>query len=157
MRNKLTEKRKEKKRTIISAYFGFMLVLYLGYVIVAEYRLNKSEQWVKLNYLTEEDIQNIQQIGFLNSLLEISFSCLFILGAILLFRSQKNRKSLIQFIIVHFGSFTTIFLLGFIFSLFLASPIGNLTQLLILPASLLAIMVFYAIYLMIKGQLTKRA
>lgn len=145
------------KGLIASVYLGFLLLFYLGYILLDSYRLSKSEQWETANNLTGKDIQSIQQLGFWNSIFEVSFLGLFVLATILLFRYRKSRKSLVRFIILHLCLFTIIFLVGYVLSFFLTSPIGNLTQPLILPAFLLVILVFYAVFVVIRGRLSKHA
>jgi uncharacterized membrane protein (DUF485 family) len=147
---------KGKKKLITSMYLAFMLLFYLGYILLINYRGGKSEQWLITNTLTDEDVQVFQQLGFWTSILEVSILGLFVLATILLFRYRKSRKSLVRFIILHLCLFTIIFLFGYVFSFFLTSPLGdlmNLTQPLFLPAFLLVILLIYTVVIMIMGRL----
>ncbi len=128
----------------------------MGYILLDNYRLSKSEQWLNTSTLTQGDIQSIQQLGFWTSLLEFLFLGLFVLTTLLLFRYRKNRKTLTNFIFIHLGLFTTIFLIGYILSFFLIAPIGNLTQPLIATSFLLVIIVLYTVVRLIKERLSKR-
>lgn len=144
---------KGNKKLIVSVYLGFMLLFYLGYILLDNYRLSKSEQWINTNNLTQGDIQNIQQLGFWTSMLEVSFLALLVFATLLLFRYRNNKKTLVHFIIVHLCLFITLFLIGYILSFFLTVPLGNLTQPLISSAFLLVIIVIYSAFLLIKGRL----
>lgn len=145
------------KKSIISLYLGLMLLLYLGYILLENYRLIKAEQWIKTIYLTQEDLQNIHQLGFWNSVLEVSFSFLMLIATFILFRYKKDRRSFINFIIVHLFLFTAILLLGFILSFFLKPPIGNLTQPLLLATFLLVLIVIIRLIKKLKKRRSKSA
>ncbi|WML44624.1 hypothetical protein [Neobacillus sp. PS3-40] len=150
------EKRKGYKRVIISVYLGLMMLFYLGYILMDNYHLSKSEQWINTDYLTQGDIQNIQQLNFWTSMFENSFWGLIILATLLLlFRYRKNKKALIHFIILHLCLFTTLFLIGYILSFFLISPIGNLTEPLTFSALLPVIIVIYTAFVLINERLSK--
>ncbi|OIJ15146.1 hypothetical protein BKP35_04650 [Anaerobacillus arseniciselenatis] len=143
----------ENKGTITSLYVGLMLVFYLGYVLLDNYRLNKPDHWLSTNYLTQEDIQRIQGLGTWTSVVEFLFIGLFILTAITLFYYRKKRSALSYFLILHLSLFLAIFGLGYVLSFFLTAPIGNLTQPLILPTFLLLIIAIYSIFVRLRGQL----
>lgn len=145
-----------KKRVLIPVYLGFMLIFYLGYILLDNFRLNKSEQWINANKLTQGNIQNIEQLGFWTSMLEVAFLGLLVLATLLLFRYRKNRKTLVHFIILHLCLFTAVFIIGYILSFFLIAPLGNLTQPLILSTVLLVLIVIYTAFVLMKEQLTKR-
>ncbi|MGE6259268.1 hypothetical protein ACQKCU_15420 [Heyndrickxia sporothermodurans] len=150
------EKRKGYKRVIISVYLGLMMLFYLGYILMDNYHLSKSEQWINTDYLTQGDIQNIQQLNFWQSMFENSFLGLMILATLLLlFRYRKNKKALVHFIILHLCLFTTLFLIGYILSFFLISPIGNLTEPLTFSAYLSMITVIYTAFVLIRERLIK--
>ncbi|QOY34712.1 hypothetical protein AWH56_018565 [Anaerobacillus isosaccharinicus] len=143
----------KNKGAITFLYIGLMLVFYLGFVLLDNNRINKSEHWLKTNYLTQEDIQRIQGLGTWTSVVEFLFIGLFILTAITLFYYRKKRSALSYFIVLHLCLFLAIFGLGYVLSFFLTTPIGNLTQPLILPTFLLLIIASYAIFVRLRGQL----
>ena len=145
-----------KKRVLISVYLGFMLIFYLGYILLDNFRLNKSEQWINANNLTQGDIQNIEQLGFWTSMFEVAFLGLLLLATLLLFRYRKNRKTIVHFLILHLCLFTTVFLIGYILSFFLIAPIGNLTQPLISSTFLLVLIVIFTAFVLMKERLSKR-
>ncbi|MFD2042963.1 hypothetical protein ACFSTA_01425 [Ornithinibacillus salinisoli] len=145
-----------KKGLIISTYIGFMLMFYLGYILLEIYRLNNSEQWRTTKFLTQEDIQSIRELGTWTSIPEFLFLGLFLLASILLFRYRKNKRVLSHFIIINLFLFLAIFLIGYLLSTFITAPIGNLTQPLILPTFFLLVMiVMYAGYMMKKWRTGK--
>src|SRR5690625_1939683 len=114
------------KKLMIYLYLGLMLLVYMGYILLDNYRLSKAEQWINTINLSQEDLESIHQLGFWTSMLEISFSVLMLLAALLFFRYQKTRKSFVTFIILHLCLFAAIALLAYALSFFLIAPIGNL-------------------------------
>ncbi len=146
---------KGKMRLISFVYLGLMLIFYVGYVLLDNYRLIKSQFWANMDGLTGSELQSIQQLNFWINFFEISFLGLFILATIVLYRFRKNRIILNYFIISHLCIFSFLFLLGYVLSFFLIAPIGNLTQPLLLPFYLLIVVVIYAVIMTISHRLIK--
>lgn len=138
---------------IISVYLGFMLLLYLGYILLDNYRLGKAEQLVNTN-LSQGDFQNIQQLGLRTSIFEVSLSVVMLLAALLFLRYSKGKKPFVRFIILHLCLFAALLLIGYILSSFLIAPIGNSTQPIILSSFLLGLIV---IIMLIKKLQSKRS
>lgn len=144
---------KGKKKVLLSVYLGLMLIFYFGYILLENFRIHQSEQWINID-LTQGNIQTIQQLGFWTTMLEVSFLGLLVLAILLLFRYRKNRRTLVHFVILHLCLFTIIFLIGYILSFFITAPLGNLTQPLISSAFLLVILVIYTAFVLMKERLS---
>ncbi|MEO4055089.1 hypothetical protein [Solibacillus sp. CAU 1738] len=144
-----------RKTTLVQYFYvGAMLLFYFSYILLDNYRLHQSEKWKSTNNLTLEDVQTIQQLASLNAVFEWLFIVLFIIGA-LFFLYKKNREKLVQFIILNVCFFAALFLISYISSFFLRSPIGNLTQPLFPTAFLLVLLMVYSFLISLNKRLRK--
>ena len=134
-------------------YVGAMALFYLGYVLLDNYRLHQSEKWKSIDNLTLQDVQAIQKLASLNTAFEGLFIGLFLIVALYLFK--KNREKLVSFLIVNACLFAALFLVSYILSFFLQSPIGNLTQPLFPTTFILMLLIFYSILISLKQRLSK--
>jgi len=126
-----------------------MWLLYIGYIWLTIYRLKRSPMLSKKLFLTQEDINNISQLGKWTSNFETMFMLLFII-AMIISCYRKNIKAIIRFIAVNIPLFIGIFVVGYILFLITASPIGNLLEPLFLPIFLMGGLLIYMLWLLIK-------
>lgn len=148
-------KEKTNNKSPLAKYFyvGAMMLFYLSYVLLDNYRLHQSEKWQTTTNLTLEDVQSIQNLASWNATFEGLFIGLFLIVALYLLK--KNREKLISFLIINVCLFAALFLISYILSFFLQSPIGNLTQPLFIPTFLLVLLMFYCILISLKNRLSR--
>lgn len=136
---------KTMKRTIHRKLFAFYLIvmflLYTGFIMMENNHVNKAE-------LQRVEQPNVWSVGF-----EVSFSILF-LGAIIavvyIYRTRKDIHLMWNFIVLHIGLFIVIGLVGGIVAYIFSLPIGNVMQILMIPAYFFIALVLYTIYEYIK-------
>lgn len=147
----LSTKRKNKYRFILYAYIIVMLLSYLAYLLLDNYRLNKSAQWFAATFITSDDVKSISQLGQWVSGFELIFLFLFIVMGIICLK--VNIKILKQFILANSLLFLGIALLSYGFFLMSALPIGNALQPLLLSTFILGCFSLYLFWqLKIKGK-----
>ncbi|MBQ0140101.1 MAG: hypothetical protein KBT36_12465, partial [Kurthia sp.] len=130
-----------------------MVLFYLSYVLLDNYRIHQSEKWKAINNLTLQDIQAIQKLASLNTAFETLFIGLFLI--VVLYLLKKKRGKLISFLTINACLFAALFLISYLSSFFLQSPIGNLTQPLFLPIFLLVLLMFYCILISLKNRFSR--
>ncbi|MBD8035904.1 hypothetical protein H9635_04065 [Solibacillus sp. A46] len=141
-----------RKSTLVRYFYvGAMLLFYLSYILLENYRHHQSEKWKSINNLTLQDVQAIQQLAYWNTVLESLFIGLFLIGALFLYK--KNREKLIYFIVLNICLFAFLFIMSYILSFFVQLPIGNLTQPLLIPTFILVPLMFYSSFISLKQRL----
>lgn len=150
----MKQKQKEvTKKSLVSFYAGVMVLFYLGYVLLDNYRLHQSEKWKVINNLSLQNVQDIQQLMFMNTVLEGLFIGLFLIVTVFLYK--KHKEKLVHFIRLNTFLFASLFLMSYILSFFLQLPFGNLIQPLFLPTFMLVLLMFYCLFISLKHRLIR--
>ncbi|WP_042221689.1 hypothetical protein [Oceanobacillus manasiensis] len=125
------------ERIFYLIYITLMLVSYLGYVALDNYRVTTRGS----GSITGEEAQSIAQIGMWTSNVELIFIVLFVIVMIVMYLRAFKKKEVIKlFIIMNSVLFAGIIVLSFILLLVTSLPIGNLLQPLFFPVFLLVIL-----------------
>ena len=153
---RLWNKEKTKHGILFPIYFILMLLFYLGYLLLENYRLNNSTHWMSKNNLTEADVESIIQLGTWTSNFEFIFIALFTIAmCICIFGYRKNRENIIRFLILNTALFITITIISFVLLPFTQLPIGNLLQPIVIPTYLLGGLLIYVLWVLKKHRLVE--
>jgi len=159
MLQKLT---KPSTNKVLYAYYFLMLLFYFGYIILLNYRLNKSEFWSTKstnNILTQEDVETIIRLGRWTNSFELMFIILFVLMSIIYFvKNRKDRKDLVVVKHYLFGNtflFIGIIALSYILVRITSLPIGNVLEPLYLPIYIFLGLLGYMLWGLKKSRLGK--
>ncbi|MGG0717152.1 hypothetical protein ABE096_06080 [Robertmurraya massiliosenegalensis] len=139
---------------ILYLYFVLMLLLYFGYALLWNHRLNMSEHWSSTSFLTNEDVRTIDLFGKWTEGFESMFYILFVLMSIVYFiknrKDRKNQSIIKQYFVGHIFLFVIAVILSWIFSLLTPVPINNLLILLLLPTTIFVVFLIYMLYGLMK-------
>jgi peptidoglycan/LPS O-acetylase OafA/YrhL len=144
---KLLNKEKTKYGIWFPMYFILMLSIYIGYLFLDSYRLNRSVHWLSKSNLTSADIESINLIGTWTSNFEFVFYALFIITmCISIIGNKKNTKNIKRFLLVSTALFIGIALISFVLFVVTQFPIGNLMQPIVIPTCLLGGLLIYLVW-----------
>ncbi|KQY91208.1 hypothetical protein ASD24_24155 [Paenibacillus sp. Root52] len=133
-------------------YLILMAFVYGAYIWIEQYRLDQSQYWLASRQLSNEDVIPIQLVGTWSTTTEVVFyalfGCAFIFGV---YRSWRLGSTLKSFLIWNTVLIATIGVAGYIVSRFSAMAIGNLLQPLLLPASVLAALFLYQVWVSMRS------
>ena len=150
-------KEKKKYRILFPIYFILMLLFYLGYLFLDNYRLNQSVHWLSKSNLTTADVERINQIGTWTSNFEFVFIVLFTIAmCISIFGYRKNRENIKRFLILNTALFITITIISFALLQVTKLPIGNLMQPIVIPTYLLGGLLIYMLWVSKKHRLVEK-
>lgn|SRR5699024_6905783 len=129
---------------VFYAYISLMLLSILGYILLFNDRFKKADYWKSLDYLREEQLEQIQRLGNWNIALEMTFIILFLLMAgFCLIKSKKNKNILKRFLIVSTVLLTGIIGLIYILAFTLSLPTMMLLVPLFIPVVVLIGLIIY--------------
>lgn len=137
-----------RENKLFHVYFILMLLVYVGYIVLDNYRYKFSET-MKKSFFTQEDIHNFTQLGKWTSIFEIMFLLVFIVSMIICCY-KKDMKILKDFVLVNIALFIGIAGMGYVLSLITPTPIGNLLEPLLVPAYLIGGLLIYMLWRLIK-------
>ncbi|WP_223701621.1 hypothetical protein [Sutcliffiella deserti] len=88
-------------------YFTLMVLIYGGYVLLFNYRMNMSEVWGSKNLITSKDSATIGQLGQWSENLEVLFIFIFIGMVLFCFFKRKSDSNIFRkfFVVNAFLSF----------------------------------------------------
>jgi len=125
-------------------YVLLIVISYVAYVVLDNMRLSHSALFLSGKQVTQTDVQYIDRIGQWTSIFEASFFFLFLISLfILLLLSKSNFEKFIVFLTANVVLIIGIGIIGFIFSFFISSPVGNLLQPIFLPLILISCLFVY--------------
>lgn len=138
---------KEKSYTyVFYTYVGLMLLCITSYILLFNYRFKKADYWQSLDYLREEQLEQIQRLGNWNIALEMTFIILFLLMVYFCFKKNSIDKNILkQFLIVSTILFIGMIGLIYILSFLLSVPTLNLLVPLFIPVVILIGLIIYYI------------
>ncbi|WP_019156386.1 hypothetical protein [Robertmurraya massiliosenegalensis] len=135
-------------------YFVLMLLLYFGYALLWNHRLNMSEHWSSTSFLTNEDVRTIDLFGKWTEGFESMFYILFVLMSMVYFikhrKDRKNQSIVKQYFVGHIFLFVIVVALSYIFALITPVPINNLLILLAFPTTIFVVFLIYMLYGLMK-------
>ena len=138
-------------------YFILMLLFYLGYLLLENYRLNNSAHWLSKTNLTEADVESIIQLGTWTSNFEFAFLALFMIAmCISIFGYRKNIENIKRFLFVNIILFIGITVISFVLLQVTQLPIGNLMQPIVIPTYLLGGLLIYMLWVSKKQRLVEK-
>ena len=153
---RLLNKETKKFGILSPLYFILMLLLYLGYLLLENYRLNNSTYWSSKTNLTEADVESIIQFGTWTSNFEFVFIALFTIAmCISIFGYRKNRENIKRFLILNTALFITITIISFVLLPVTQLPIGNLMQPIVIPTYLLGGLLIFMLWVSKKHRLVE--
>jgi hypothetical protein len=142
---------KNKIFKLFHVYIILMLLFYFGYILLDSFRF-KPNGLASKDFLTSEDIASFTQLAKWTSSFELMFLFLFIFTMIICcFRKKINILK--RFITINTVLFFGIGVISLILYFITPSPIGNLTEPLIIPLFLTGALSIYMLWLSKKGTL----
>ena len=155
----LWNKEKTKHGIFFPFYSILMLLFYLGYLLLENYRLNNSTHWLSKNNLTEANVESIIQLGTWTSNFEFAFLSLFTITmciSIFSYRKRKNRENIKRYLVINIILFIAITIISFVLLPFTQLPIGNLIQPIVIPTYLLGGLLIYMLWVSKKHRLVEK-
>ncbi|MDR0269683.1 hypothetical protein [Paenibacillus sp.] len=106
-----------------------MLIFYYGYVLLDNYRIHKSHDWLSKSSLTEQDFNAIEQFGRWVTTFETLFVVSFMIAGLFMhIFSRGNIYAVTHFLLLNTALFAGIALINYIILPVISLPIGNLMQ-----------------------------
>ena len=140
----LLNKGKTKYGILFPIYFVIMMLFYLEYLFLENYRMNQSIHWFSKSNLTQADVERINQFVTWTSNFELVFLALFTIAMCISFIGyRKNRESIKRFLAINITLFITITILSFVLLQVTQLPIGNLIQPIVIPTYLIGGLLVY--------------
>ena len=153
----LLNKGKTKYGILFPIYLVLMLLFYLGYLFLDNYRLNQSVHWLSKNNLTQADVERINQIGTWTTNFEFVFIALFTIAmCISIFGYRKSIEDIKHFLVVNIILFTGITIISLVLLQVTQLPIGNLMQPIVIPTYLLGGLLIYMLWVSRKHRLVEK-
>ena len=154
---RLWNKENTKHGILFPIYFILMMLFYLGYLFLENYRMNQSVDWFSKSNLTQADVESINQLVTWTSNFELVFIVLFTIAmCISIFGYRKNRENIKRFLILNTALFITITIISLILLQVTQLPIGNLIQPIVIPTYLLGGLLVYMLWVSKKHRLVEK-